>query len=244
MLAKLPFLSIGAKLLTKENYNKDMATKRFSIALISLFLIMSAFAANKDVEKDITMVSYEQGWLDSRGTLALKNNTNEEIHNVVFQIIYLDMSGNPLDYEDFTKKITIAPGMTKKLDVPAYEHSRNYHYYKSENMPGGSPSFKIKFQLNDYNVEEEENNIEEIDDYNLYNEYDYVVNKSDGSYFIIAILTILFAIGVSVGLYILVAVMAQKRNRSVVLWVFLSLLATPLLMIIILLVIGKNEEYY
>lgn len=221
-----------------------MATKRFSIALISLFLIMSAFAANKDVEKDITMVSYEQGWLDSRGTLALKNNTNEEIHNVVFQIIYLDMSGNPLDYEDFTKKITIAPGMTKKLDVPAYEHSRNYHYYKSENMPGGSPSFKIKFQLNDYNVEEEENNIEEIDDYNLYNEYDYVVNKSDGSYFIIAILTILFAIGVSVGLYILVAVMAQKRNRSVVLWVFLSLLATPLLMIIILLVIGKNEEYY
>ena len=40
-----------------------------------------------------------------------------------------------------------------------------------------------------------------------------------------------------------IAEMAQKRNRSVVVWVLLSLLATPLLMIIILLAIGKNEDY-
>lgn len=223
-----------------------MATKRFSIALISLFMMASLLATNKDFEKDITMASYEQGWLDSRGTLALKNNTTEEIHNVVFQITYLDMSGNPLDYEDFTREVSIAPGMTKKLDIPAYEHRRNYHYYKSENMPGGSPAFKIKFQLKEYNVEE--NRIEEADDYNLYNEYDYrhdTVNRNVGLYFIIAIVAILFlfAIGVSVGLYILVAVMAQKRNRSVVVWVLLSLLASPLLMIIILFVIGKNEDY-
>lgn len=115
-------------------------------------------------------------------------------------------------------------------------------------MPGGSPAFKIKFQLKEYNVEE--NRIEEADDYNLYNEYDYrhdTVNRNEGLYFIIAIViaivAILFAIGVSVGLYILVAVMAQKRNRSVVVWVLLSLLASPLLMIIILFVIGKNEDY-
>ena len=62
------------------------------------------------------------------------------------------MSGNELDYEEFIRRVSIAPGMTKKLDIPAYEHGRNYHYYKSENMPGGSPSFKIKFQLKDYNV--------------------------------------------------------------------------------------------
>ena len=73
------------------------------------------------------------------------------------------MSGNPIDYEDFTKEISIAPGMTRKLDIPAYEHSRYYHYFKSENMPGGSPAFKIKFQLKDYNVKndpiEKANNI-------------------------------------------------------------------------------------
>jgi hypothetical protein len=37
--------------------------------------------------------------------------------------------------------------------------------------------------------------------------------------------------------------MAQHRNRSVVVWILLSLLATPLLMAIILLVVGNNDRY-
>ena len=152
------------------------------------------------------------------------------------------MAGNELDYEEFTRRVSIVPGMTKKIDIPAYEHGRNYHYYKSENMPGGSPSFKIKFQLKDYNVEEEVAE-ESIDD-NPFSTYDYERSSgNDGLYVIIAIVGLLFFIGITIGLYVLVAVMAQKRNRSVVVWVLLSLLATPLLMIIILLVIGKNDNY-
>ena len=218
-----------------------MATRRLTIALLSIFLSVVAFAANKDLEKDITMVSYEQGWLDSSGTLALKNNSSEEIKSVVFLITYLDMSGNKMDYEVFTRRVSIAPGMTKKLDIPAYEHGRNYHYYKSENMPGGSPSFKIKFQLKDYNIEEE--TTESIDD-NPLSTYNYERSTgNNGLYLIIAIVGLLFFIGITVGLYVLVAVMAQKRNRSVVVWVLLSLLTTPLLIILILLVIGKNKNY-
>ena len=71
------------------------------------------------------MVSYEQGWLDSEGTLALKNNSSEEVKNVVFLITYLDMSGNELDHEEFSRRVSIASGMTKKVDIPAYEHDRN-----------------------------------------------------------------------------------------------------------------------
>ena len=97
-------------------------------------MAVTSLAANKDLEKDITMVSYEQGWLDSEGTLALKNNSSEEVTNVVFLITYLDLSGNELDYEEFTRRIIIAPGMTRKLDIPAYEHDRNYHYYKSDHV--------------------------------------------------------------------------------------------------------------
>jgi len=219
-----------------------MAT-RLAIALLSIFLSVVAFAANKDLERDISMVSYEQGWLDSEGTLALKNNSSEEVKNIVFLITYLDMSGNELDYEEFTRNVTIAPGMTRKLDIPAYEHERSYHYYKSENRPSGSPAFKIKFQLKDYNVEEE--TVESIDDNSLGrhdNGYE-PTNGNEGLYVIIAIVGLLFVIGITVGLYVLVAVMAQKRNRSVVVWILLSLLATPLLMIIILLAIGKNENY-
>lgn len=219
-----------------------MSTRRFAVAFLSIFMAVALFAANKNLEKDITMVSYEQGWLDSEGTLALKNNSSEEVKNVVFLITYLDMSGNELDYEEFTRRVRIAPGMTKKLDIPAYEHDRNYHYYKSENMPGGSPSFKIKFQLKDYNVEEEV--VEESIDDNPFSSYDHDrSNGNEGLYIIIAIVGLLFFIGISIGLYVLVAVMAQKRNRSVVVWVLLSLLATPLLMIIILLAIGNNEDF-
>ena len=37
-----------------------MVAKRFSIALLSIFLSVAVFAADKDLEKDIIMVSYEQ----------------------------------------------------------------------------------------------------------------------------------------------------------------------------------------
>lgn len=44
--------------------------------------------------------------------------------------------------------------------------------------------------------------------------------------------------------YIFVAIMARKRNRSVALWIFFSILGTPLLMMLILLCIGKDESAY
>lgn len=216
-----------------------MTTKRISIALLSIFISVVAFAANKNLENDITMVSYEQSWLDSKATLALKNNSSEEVKNVLFLIIYLDMSGNELDYEEFTRRVSIAPGMTRKLDIPAYEHDRNYHYYKSENMPGGSPSFKIKFKLKDYNVEDEV--VEESIDDNPFSTYDYDSSSGNEGGYVSIIASLLF-ISITIGLYVLVAVMAQKRNRNVVVWVLLSLFVTPLLTIFTLLVIGENKN--
>ena len=144
----------------------------------------------------------------------------------------------PLDYEEFNEKVVIAPGMTKKLDIKAYEHGRNYHYYKSKNMPGGSPAFKVKFLLKDYNVEKEA-----INSISIFGEND---EKSDGveaMSLILAIVIVLIVLGATIGAYVLVAIMAKERNRSVGGWILLSLLATPILMIIILLVVGKNEEY-
>ena len=208
--------------------------------LFSLLITISAYAVNSN---DIAMVSYEQSWLDSRGTLALKNNTSEEIRNVSFQITYLDMSGNPLDYEEFTKRISIAPGLTKKIDIPAYEHGRNYHYYKTKDEYG-HPAFKIIFELKDYNSDIQDS--DDVDDYRIYdndNDSHYSSSKYDFFYMIIAIVAVLFIIGLSVGLYILVAVMAKNRNRSVVLWVLLSMVASPLLIIIILLVVGDDNKH-
>jgi hypothetical protein len=212
-----------------------------------LFAIVVVFSFAQVNENDVTMVSYEQSWLDSRGTLALKNNTDKDIHNVTFRITYLDMSGNPLDYEEFVKEIDIAPGMTRKLDIPSYEHSRNYHYYKTKDEYG-HPAFKINFELKDYNSTIEHNSDDELSD--VLGSYSYDREDrglSDLTASLVGLLIILFIVGAWIGMYIIVAVMAQRRNRSVVIWVLLSMIASPLLMIIILLVVGndnRNNRHY
>lgn len=213
--------------------------KRLTLLLIVLALAVSAIA--KDLKRDITLVSYEQRWLDMEGTLALKNNTNENIHNVVFQITYLDMSGKALDYEEFKRRISIAPGMTKKIDIPAYEHERFYHYFKSENKPGGSPSFKIDYKLIGYNYPEDAE--DDYDPFGAYddNEYQYS-NSSNNWFWLFAIIAVLFGMGFYIGMYVLVAVLAQQRHRSVVAWILLSMFCSPIIMIIILLCIGDAQR--
>ena len=202
-------------------------SKKISILFINFFVIFAVSAINND----ITMVSYEQSWLDSEGTIALKNNTNKEIHNVVFQITYLDMKDTELDYQIFNKNISIAPGKTKKLDITAYEHNRQYHYYKTKDNCG-NPTFKIKFLLKDYNVKSPQN------DETTESIFPFIVP-------IISIILFIVFISICVGIYVLVAIMAKKRKRNAALWVVLSMVASPFLIIIILLCIGTEdkEEY-
>lgn len=48
-----------------------MKTNRFTIVLIGLFITLYSFAlSNDNTNNPITMVSYEQGWVDDNGTLA------------------------------------------------------------------------------------------------------------------------------------------------------------------------------
>lgn len=71
--------------------------KRLFVTFVCSLVLSMAFAFDKN---DVTMVSYEQGWLDSNGTIALRNNTDKEVKRVTFEITYLDMKGNALDYEE------------------------------------------------------------------------------------------------------------------------------------------------
>ncbi len=208
--------------------------KRIQITLLSLFLLIP-FSVFGFTDTDVTMVSYEQSWLDTEGTLSLKNNTNEEIHNIHFIISYLDMSDNQMDYKEFFEEVRIAPGMTKKLDIEPYEHDRDYQYYMTKGSPN-HPEFKIKFELKGYNLNEEAFEDESYDS-------GFVTPDSSSSFLIMLLAFGIIGLGVTVGLYILVAVMAQKRHRNVAAWVLLSILGTPLLMAIILLVLGDNNDY-
>ena len=117
--------------------------KRLLFIFVALFTLSVANAKN---ELDpVSMESYEQRWLDTEGTLSLKNNTAEDIHNVVFVIKYLDMNGKQLDYKEYKRNVEIAPGLSKKVDIPAYEYERSYSYYKSEARYGKPHKFKIEY---------------------------------------------------------------------------------------------------
>lgn len=204
------------------------------IALFYTFVILmslTSFAWGKDSIDAVTMESYEQGWLDRYGTLALKNNTNSTIHNVTYQITYLDMSGKPLDYEVYTTEVEIAPGMTRQIDIPAYEHERNFSYYKSESSSANPHKFKVKYELKGYNQDVKGSATTNGKDLNEDHTWAYVA---------LLIVAIIFVVGLCIGLYVLVAVMAKKRNRSQVLWVLVALFTTPFLAMIMLLCIGKS----
>lgn len=202
--------------------------KRIAITFLLILAYYQAVGANSQADfSDVEMVNYEQNGNDIQGTISLKNNTDEDISNVTFMLEYLDMNGTPMDYETYSYKIDIAPGMTKKLNIPAYELSRDYYYYKSRAAYNGK-AFKIRYELKEYKTKlNEENERQE--------------RYSD--FWTIGVLAFaLILLGAYFGMYVLVAVMAQRRNRNAALWILLSLFATPIFACLILLVVGKNRK--
>ena len=205
------------------------------LTLLFLLCSMSVFADinNKDA---VTMENFEQRWLDHESTIALKNNTNETIHNVSYRITYLDMNGKELDYSDYTSTIDIEPGMVKKTDIPAYEYERSYQYYKNAEEYSNHPKFKVAFELKDYNFEDDQQEQEDV-------EYGRGECLSPLAIIIPIILLAIFLFAIAIGLYVLAGIMAKRRHRSVALWVIISILTTPILAIIILLCVGDSDEY-
>lgn len=221
-----------------------MKKHRIFMLLLGLLMAVSSFALSKDSLRAVTMVSYEQGWQDSEGTLALKNNTSKAISNVTFRITYLDMKGREMDYEDYSLKVDIAPGLTRKVDVDAYENDRYYSYYKSEAYPLGAHRFKVKFELLGYNTphakvdnadyDEEENNVAADQD-------DSGAKGALSSVFFLLFMGLILAF--YIGIYVLVASMARARHRNVAFWVIASFIGTPFIVMIILWFIGDDEGY-
>lgn len=207
----------------------------FLLILVSALSTICTIALPKGKVDAVTMESYEQNWDDNVGTIALKNNTNQDIYNVTFQLIYLDMSGKQLDYEEFSQNVDIAPGMTKKINITAYESSRDYSYYKSEAEYLNPKRFKIKYELKAYNSDTSQTGDEYDDATSPYQSYP-VSNNSSGweSLILIFIIAAVF--------YVPLIILARNYGRSVTLCILLSFFTTPIVVIIVLLIIGKKND--
>ena len=115
----------------------------------------STNASNDKFEKTaITMAKYVHDWGDRDASVNFKNHLDKTITSITGRMVYYDMKGEMLDYQDFTTTITIAPKMVKTVSLKGYGHNEHYAYYRHSRVLYDERVYKVKFELISYKTKE------------------------------------------------------------------------------------------
>lgn len=220
-------------------------SKFLKIALTALCVLVGTAAAMAQTA-GVSMTKFEQTFLDSQAAIALRNNLPDTVYSVTYSLEFLSSKGVPEDFQEYTSKVTIPPGMTKKVEIPAYCHDRDYEYYKTSQSGGYYPTFKVNYKyISADTVRPKKAAMRSMATEPAATATDSSESpQQPGLSSIIMWLGLFFAITFVIGMYVLVAQMARNRGRNAAVWVALSLFLSPLLVMFILLIAGRSNNYY
>lgn len=103
---------------------------------------------------DIVITQYKKDFVDKEEIITFKNNTAENINKIKGIIVYKDLSGNDISYQELNIRISIAPGMSKQTKIRSFDQDNKYVYYKefkSYMEVSSITPFKFEFRLISYN---------------------------------------------------------------------------------------------
>ena len=114
----------------------------------------SAQSSSSKAVSAITMTKYVHDWSDRDASVNFKNHLDKTITSITGRMVYYDMKGEMLDYQDFTTAITIAPKMVKTVSLKGYGYNENYAYYRHSSVLYDERVYKVKFELISYKTKE------------------------------------------------------------------------------------------
>lgn len=114
----------------------------------------SAQSSSSKSVSAITMAKYVHDWGDRDASVNFKNHLDKTITSITGRMVYYDMKGEMLDYQDFTTTITIAPKMVKTVSLKGYGYNENYAYYRHSRVLYDERVYKVKFELISYKTKE------------------------------------------------------------------------------------------
>ena len=222
-----------------DNIGKDLL-----VLCMTLFAATTNIVAKPVMEKeDITVESFTTNSDTGMLTVTVKNNTKDPLVDITLLLEYKTEEG-AVEKTDTVKKFTYCePGEEADLAVPLLYFGKEA-MNKLASIDCTVISFNKDFSLVSDSDADDSSLLKGLSG-GIMNENIVVKMAKDyfkellKAYFIVMVIAFLAFVALYYILLYIVYVMARNRNRSSLTWVFLACFATPLVVILLLLTLGK-----